>query len=340
MLNDRVTPTLEDVSKRAGVSTATVSRCLNAPDRVADATRERVMKAVADLGYTPNFAARVMAAKRTNTIGAIVPTMENAIFARGIQAFQEELYRAGYTLLVASAGYRPEMEEAQIRTMVARGADALLLIGHERSDAIYDYLATQRVPVVIAWSYDPDRPQVSVGFDNRQAMREIAEAVLRLGHRRLGVISGRKAGNDRVRLRLEGIAEAASGFGIDAATVRIVEKDYGIESGASAFDELVATLPAPTAIICVNDVLAAGVLRRAQARGYDVPAEMSITGFDDLDYATIVTPALTTVHVPHREMGERAARELVAMVESALQGRSIRLETAVTMRGSLAAPRD
>ncbi|MEO0960576.1 MAG: LacI family DNA-binding transcriptional regulator, partial [Pseudomonadota bacterium] len=195
MLNDRVTPTLEDVSKRAGVSTATVSRCLNAPDRVADATRERVMKAVADLGYTPNFAARVMAAKRTNTIGAIVPTMENAIFARGIQAFQEELNRAGYTLLVASTGYRPEMEEAQIRTMVARGADALLLIGHERSDAIYDYLATQRVPVVIAWLYDPDRPQVSVGFDNRQAMREIAEAVLRLGHRRLGVISGRKAGN-------------------------------------------------------------------------------------------------------------------------------------------------
>ena len=103
MSNTRSAPTLEDVASFAGVSTATVSRCLNTPERVFEGTRIKVLEAVETLGYAPNFAARVMAAKRSNTIGAIIPTMENAIFARGLQAFQEELYTKGYTLIVASS---------------------------------------------------------------------------------------------------------------------------------------------------------------------------------------------------------------------------------------------
>ncbi|MEM7528307.1 MAG: LacI family DNA-binding transcriptional regulator [Pseudomonadota bacterium] len=332
----RTTPTLEDVSKAAGVSTATVSRCLNTPDLVATATRERVAEAIAALGYTPNFAARVMAAKRTMTIGAIVPTLENAIFARGLQAFQEELNRSGYTLLVASSAYDPVVEADQIKTMVARGADGLLLIGHERDEAIYSYLDTQHVPTVVAWAYDAHRSEVSVGFDNRAAMRMVTEEVLHLGHERIGVISGMRAGNDRVRLRLEGVLEAVSAAGLDRHSVIIVEKPYGVESGAEGFDALMSQVPRPTAIICVNDVLATGAMLRAQGRSYDVPGDISITGFDDLDYARILTPALTTVHVPHRAMGEKAARQLVEMVENKSCGQSIKLDTELKRRGSLA----
>ena len=131
-------PTLDDVALAARVSTATVSRCINDPKKVSQKTRDRVEAAIDKLGYTPNFAARSMAAKRTFTIGAIIPTMENAIFARGIQAFQEELYQHGYTLLISSSGYKAEAEKEQIKTLVARGADALLLIGHDRDPAIYD----------------------------------------------------------------------------------------------------------------------------------------------------------------------------------------------------------
>ncbi len=140
MEKPRSAPTLDDVAKMADVSTATVSRCLNSPDRVVEATRKRVLSAVDALGYTPNFAARVMAAKRSFTIGAIIPTMENAIFARGLQSFQEELHQRGYTLLVSSSAYKPEIEEEQIRTLIARGADGLLLIGHDRDPKIYDFL--------------------------------------------------------------------------------------------------------------------------------------------------------------------------------------------------------
>jgi len=105
-LATRAAPTLDDVAREAGVSTATVSRCLNLPDQVVETTRHRVMEAVNRLGYSPNFGARVLAARRTNTFGAIIPTMENAIFARGIQAFQEELRGFGITLLIASSSYR------------------------------------------------------------------------------------------------------------------------------------------------------------------------------------------------------------------------------------------
>lgn len=331
----RSVPTLDDVARKAGVSTATVSRCLNAPDRVVEETRKRVLLAVEALGYTPNFAARVMAAKRTFTIGAIIPTMENAIFARGLQAFQEELHRRGYTLLVSSSGYRPEAEEEQIRTLVARGADGLLLIGHDREARIYDYLERQNIPVLVAWTFMADARAASIGFDNRRAMQALTDMVVSFGHRRIAMISGISRGNDRARLRIQGVRDALDHNGLSADKLSIIETTYGIESGAEAFADLMSRDPCPTAIMCGNDVLAAGALRQAQQMGLRVPDDISVTGFDDIELAGIVNPALTTVHVPHREMGSKAAAELIDMVENGTAGKPIRLQTRLVKRGSL-----
>ena len=340
MSSTRTAPTLDDVAKAAGVSTATVSRCLNTPDRVIESTRKRVTAAIDALGYTPNFGARVMAAKRTFTIGAIIPTMENAIFARGLQAFQEALHDRGYNLLVSSSAYRPEIEEEQIRALVARGADGLLLIGHDRDPVIYRYLERQNVPVLAAWTYADDASLPSIGFDNRAAMSALAEEVLARGHRRIGVISGATAGNDRARQRVEGIRDAVAAHGLDPAGLVIIETAYQIESGGDAFDTLMGANDPPTAIICGNDVLAAGAVARARAHGLDVPGDVSVTGFDDIELARIVHPALTTVHVPHGEMGRKAASALVDMVETKQAGVSIRLDTSLRLRGSLGpAPR-
>jgi len=218
---DRTIPTLDDVAKAAGVSTATVSRCLNSPERVVERTRTRVMAAVEALGYTPNFGARVMAARRTFTIGAIIPTMENAIFARGLQAFQEELHARGYTLLVASSAYQPKVEEEQIRALIARGADGLLLIGYDRDASIYEYLERQQVPALIAWAHSKHNPRPAIGFDNRASMRALTEHVIGLGHRKLGVISALCKGNDRAAERLLGIKDAlqSSSMPIDALPI-------------------------------------------------------------------------------------------------------------------------
>ncbi|MEL7253148.1 MAG: LacI family DNA-binding transcriptional regulator [Pseudomonadota bacterium] len=328
-------PTLADVARAAGVSTATVSRCLNAPGQVQKKTRERVLRAVDDLGYSPNFSAQSLAAKRTNTIGAIIPTMENAIFARGIQAVQEELARAGATLLVASSAYKPDLEIQQIRTLVARGADGLILIGHERDPAIYDFLERQNVPVCISWAYDPARAKPSVGFDNRAAMRAMAEEVVAHGHRRIAMISARQADNDRAFERVQGVREAMEAGGLDPADLVVFETDYTIEAGGAALASLVASSPGPSAVICGNDVLAVGAVKAAQKLGLRVPEDISITGFDDMELASVIVPALTTVHVPHRQMGVLAARQLWKMVTENTGGDSLRLDTELRIRGSL-----
>ncbi|CUH50063.1 LacI family DNA-binding transcriptional regulator [Ruegeria atlantica] len=338
MAKSRSAPTLDDVAKMAGVSTATVSRCLNSPDRVVKATRERVQSAVDALGYTPNFAARVMAAKRSFTIGAIIPTMENAIFARGLQAFQEELHQRGYTLLVSSSAYKPEIEEEQIRTLIARGADGLLLIGHDRDPEIYDFLDQRNIPALVAWSYLPDSKLPSVGFDNRAAMFDLASHIIGLGHTRIGVISARVDGNDRARLRVQGIREAVADRGLQANNLTVIETSYEIENGAKAFSDLMNAATPPTAILCGNDVLAVGALRQAQKMGLDVPSDVSITGFDDIELARIVSPALTTVHVPHREMGHKAALQLIEMVENQTAGTGEQLATRIVNRPSLGKP--
>lgn len=335
MLANQPVPTLNDVARAAGVSTATVSRCLNTPHKVTEKTRRTVMEAVDRLGYTPNFGARVMASKRSYTIGAIIPTMENAIFARGLQAFQETLHALGYTLLVSSTAYRPEIEAEQIRSLVARGADGLLLIGHERDQRLYDYLARQTIPTLLAWSFRSDSVHPAVGFDNRASMRKLAETVLAMGHRTIGVIAGRIEGNDRAAERVQGIRDALSAAGQDPSSLRIIEASYEIENGAQAFEEIMAATPRPSVVMCGNDVLAVGAMQRAAALGLSVPDDVSITGFDDIELARIVTPQLTTVHVPHREMGRRAAEELIHMVEGRSPGVSQELESSLRLRPSL-----
>jgi LacI family transcriptional regulator len=332
---ERSIPTLADVARHANVSTATVSRCLNSPDQVVGETRERVMKAVAELGYAPNFGARALAAKQTNTVGAIIPTMENAVFARGIQAFQEELGRHGKTLLIASSAYQSHLEEEQVRALVARGADALLLIGYDRSPDLYAFLKKRVVPTLVAWSYAEGIDQPAIGFDNRAAMAELARLVIGHGHRKIACITAPMASNDRARGRVEGIRLAMTEAGLDAAGLTLIETPYAIENGETAFREVMAAAPDTTAVMCVNDVLAIGALRAAREMGLSVPRDVSITGFDDIEIAMLAEPALTTVHVPHREMGRRAAQMLIAMMRDNDTPESVKLPTDIRLRRSL-----
>jgi LacI family transcriptional regulator len=336
MKAQNTTPTLHDVAAFAGVSTATVSRCLNFPDRVAEKTRTKVQAAVDSLGYSPNFGAQVMASRRTKTIGAIIPTMENAVFARGLQAFQEELDAHGYTLLVASSSYRRDLEEKQIRSLVSRGADALLLIGHDRDPEVYDFLQTRGVPSLVAWAYDPDKPHPAVGFDNHAAMKQMAQHVIELGHRQLALITADTTANDRARERFRGIQSAMDEAGLAASDLHIIETEYSIENGAAAFETLAHAVPRPTVVFCGNDVLAVGALRRARELQIAVPDDISVIGFDDIELAQIAYPALTTVAVPHREMGIRAARELMNMLEGKMPKAAIELSARMKLRDTLA----
>lgn len=325
-------PTLEDVARLAGVSTATVSRALNAPDRVRRETRERVQEVVARLGYTPNFGGRALASRRTFTVGAVIPTMENAIFARGVQALQEGLAEAGVTLLVATSNYEPAREAEQVRVMLGRGVDALALIGEARGAATYELMERRGVPYVLVWTWRPDAPRPCVGFDNGAAARGIAERVLAAGHRRIAMIAGVTRGNDRAAARVAGVRAALAAAGADAPAV--VEARYTLEDGAAAARALLAVRPRPTALICGNDVLAAGAYLAAREAGLKIPGDISVTGFDDIDLALVLDPPLTTVHVPHRRMGQAAARLLLALCDGGAPA-SVALAAEPVERGSL-----
>ncbi|MFZ1728297.1 MAG: LacI family DNA-binding transcriptional regulator [Albidovulum sp.] len=333
-----LTPTLHDVAARSGVSTATVSRALNFPDQVAEPTRTKVLAVVRDLGYSPNFGAKAMASRRTNTIGAIIPTMENAIFARGLQAFQDELRVNGFTLLVASSSYNPDQEEEQIHALVARGADGLLMIGHDRDERIYRFLAARRIPILVAWALDRAIDRPSVGFDNYMAMQALVREVIEQGHRRFAMISAPVAANDRARARVQGVRDAMTAAGLDGNSLPVIETPYGIENGANAFATLMTRPLRPTVVLCGNDVLAVGAMRRAREMGVDVPGKVSITGFDDIELAQVTVPGLTTVHVPHRQMGYRAAQLLVWMVQGNGSAETVELAVELRLRGSLAPP--
>jgi len=331
-------PTLLDVARRTGVSTATVSRALNAPNLVTESARERVLRSVDELGYTPNFGGRALASNRSNTIGAVIPTMENAIFARGLQAFQETLSDAGVTLLVASSGYDMAREFEQIRALVGTGTDGLMLIGAERPPESYAFLDRRHIPYVLTWNFRPGEEGCFVGFDNHLAARAIGREVIARGHRRIAMIAGVTAFNDRATDRVNGVRAALDEAGLSAREMPVVESEYTLAGGRRACAALLARRPRPTALICGNDVLAVGSIMQARAHGLRVPEDVSITGFDDIELAEVSEPALTTVHLPHRRMGKAAATTLLAIRDGTADGQGIELETRVVLRESLAAP--
>ena len=327
--------TIEDVARLARVSTATVSRCLNYQESVKSDTKKRVLSAVKSLEYSPNFGAKALAAKKTNLIGAIIPTMENAIFANGIQAFQEALSAAGYTLLVSSSSYQRDLEKEQIYALVSRGADALLLIGEDRDTNIYAYLKQRQIPYVIAWNYRKTTQHTFIGFDNVRAAEMAAEEVIKRRHKNICIIAGKTAENDRARDRKIGFIKCLESHKIAVSNSQIIEASYVFEEAGDAFEALIKEHPATTAILCGNDVLAVGALLRAQKRGFDIPKQISIVGFDDIEISNIVSPKLSTVHVPHKQMGHHSAQLIIDMLDGHPQAKSIELNPHFIHRESL-----
>ena len=165
---------------------------------------------------------------------------------------------------------------------------------------------------------------------------EMAMKVIEFGHTKLAFISAVTAQNDRASARLNGIQNAMSSAGLNANDLRCIETNYGIEEGAVAFDRLMTNGPRPTAILCGNDVLAVGALRRARELKIAVPQDVSIVGFDDIELAQVAYPPLTTVHVPHREMGRRAGQVLVEHVKNGTPIKSVQLPTRPILRETLA----
>jgi LacI family transcriptional regulator len=330
--------TLRDVAKFAGVSSATVSRMMNRPEAVSSELTERITAAINHLGWVPHAAARALATQRTGTIGAVFPTVSNEHFATAIQELQEALESAGYTLLLGCSQYDTQREYDQIRNMLERGVDAVVLVGESHHPDLYATLAQRNVPFVNTFTYRKESEHLCVGIDNHKAFFDFTTYLLELGHRRFAMLSQTADSNDRAWARREGVRDALAEHGLGISAAHMAEGFWGIGVGRKLFSQVMSTPQPPTAIICGNGTFAIGALLEALRCGYDVPNELTIAGFDDFEIMSELPIPITTVSVPSAEIGRKAAEMILAELSGDRWPASIECEAAIIVRASSAPP--
>jgi LacI family gluconate utilization system Gnt-I transcriptional repressor len=297
--------TLHDVARQAGVSLITASRALSNPGMVSEATIARVREAVAVTGYIPNLLAGGLKSRKSLMVAALVPNIAVQQFLPTVKALTDTLDAAGYQLILGQTGYDHAREEALLATMISRRTDGIVVTGLIHSQTARDQLRRAGIPVVETWDLS-DRPvDMAVGFSHLKVGSAIAGYFLGQGRRRLAIATG---DDQRAAVRREGFL---STVGPDVPTV-VVPAPSSLEYGRKALADLLAQAPGIEAIYCSSDQLAQGVMIEAHARGLRMPQDLAICGFGDADFAAHMNPPLTTVHVDGAQIGELAARQLLA----------------------------
>jgi len=335
--------TIYEVAKRAGVSTATVSRILSRASVGAPATRRKVMQAVERLSYTPNSTAANLRMLRTAKLLVTLPDISNPFFSLILRGIEDAAQRAGYSVLVGDAQDDRSREERYALMLRRKEADGLIFFGDRlprEAAALVRSMAPRCAPVVKgACKFNPRLGIPSVHINNAKAAGEAMDHLYRLGHRRIGIVTGPPA-TSLSRDRLRGARMRARAEGADR-DITVISGDYSIESGIDAADVLLAGREKPTAIFCFNDEMAIGVVESARLHGLVVPRDLSVVGFDDIRFARHTDPPLTTIAQPMREIGEATVRVLLEILNGAPNGAtpaSITLRHKLIVRGSTAPP--
>jgi LacI family transcriptional regulator len=311
----RARATIRDVAGVAGVSIATVSRVLNGRPDVAPATRDMVLQAVRELRFTAARSARSLSGGRTHAVGVTLPMVEAEYFSRILAGAIEELYEHDLQVVLAPTLHLRERAKTVLGQLTSGTTDGAVLIMPEQSRDELDALLRSGYPFVIADPLEILHEGIpTVSSTNAHGGRLATEHLLSLGHRRIGVVTGIPDWLASLE-RLNGYRAALAAAGIAPDPSLVVEADWVFAGGEAAASVLLDGPDPPTAIFAFNDNMAVGVLRAAQARGLRIPEDISVVGFDDLDHAATVTPALTTVSQPLGEMGRVAVSLLIRLLE-------------------------
>lgn len=311
-VTDRPSPaTIRDVAQRAGVSTATVSRVLAGIGNPKPNTAAAVMSAAEELGYRPSGVARSLRMKRTRTLGLIVTDLENPFFPELVKAADTAARTLGYSIILGSAAYNEHRAVEYLDLMVDRRVDGLIIASSQVSEESWRWLAGSPVPVVVV-NAEPGASDVTViTSDNVGGGHMAAEHLIGLGHRHIAYIRGSE-GFTADAPRSEGFRDACRAVGIAAEDLIEVRGDGQVAGGERAAAELLASGRPVTAIACHNDMTAIGALRACRAAHRRVPQDISIIGCDDIEAASWVVPALTTVEQQKTEMGRIAVERLAS----------------------------
>jgi len=331
-------PTIHDVAARAEVSTATVSRVLSNPEKVSEATRRRVLKAVDQLGYSPNAAAKSLRTLTTRKLLVTVPDIANPFFSLIIQGIEEAALREGYSVMLGDTHHDSQREERYGEMLLRREVDGLIFLGHSMSKSVGALMKkSQMAPIVNGCEYSPNLGVPSAHVDNEAAAYEAMSHLYGLGHRQIGVLTGPLA-SPLSRDRLRGVQACAKENGA-SKQVMVVNGDFSIESGIAGAARLFAQQTPPTAVFCFNDEMAIGVLDYASRVGRSVPESLSVIGFDDIRFARYMRPALTTISQPMLDIGRETVRLLLGVLQGTVTTPvSITLPHKLEIRSSTGAP--
>ena len=307
--------TISDIARLSGVSKRTVSRVINRSSKVGEETREKVQQVIADESYRPNAQARGLAAGRSYLLGLIYDNPD-ALFIdeaqRGVLNVCREL---GYELVIHPCGESDTLCSEVVGSVKRSKLDGVIVLPPLSEDHdLAGALAKEKIPYVRLAAVALDTSDRVVVSNERSAVAAMAEYLVKLGHRRIGYITGPE-GRRSTRERLEGFSDALATLGYPIREERIARGAYSFESGRECAKALLATPEPPTAIFASNDDMAAGVIQTAMEMGLAVPRELSVAGFDDSALATRISPALTTIRRPVRAMARLAATKLIASIE-------------------------
>lgn len=306
---------MEDIARRANVAAITVSRVLSTPDKVAEETRRRVLKAIEETGYVPNRIAGSLASSRSHIVAAIVPTIANTAYADVICAMENVLQPRGYHLLLGNSGASLAQERSLIATFLARRPDGMFIHGGPNDPLTRRLLARAEIPLVEAGTLRQDPIDMVVSYSNFAAAKAMAKHVLTTGRRRFGFVSAPTRENDRAMARRRGFLAALKEAGLRLDPTLVVETPHGLAEGGRALNAILDRDPKVDAVFYASDVSAAGGLLECMRRGWPVPERLAISGFDDQAIASQVLPALTTVRVRREEIGRRSAQMILDRIE-------------------------
>lgn len=298
-------PKIMDVAREAGVSAMTVSRALREPDKVSKAKLERIRAVIDKLGYTPDPAAQTLAARRSNIIGVIVPSITNAVFADVMSGIYESAEGTGWQILLGNSRYSPLEEEGLVTAFLHQKPAGIIISGIDQSEATSSLLQSASCRVVQIMETGPEPFDMMVGFSHLEGARAATRHILDAGYTRPGFLAARL--DPRTQRRLQGFRDVAGAAGmLGEQRIIATPKPSSVTLGGLLMADLLVKAPETDAVLCNNDDLALGALFECQRRGINVPAQMGICGFNDLEMMAAANPAITSVRTHRLQMGRMA----------------------------------
>lgn len=305
---------IRDVAKRAKVSIATVSRTLNNPSAVDPKTAERVRRAVEELRYFPDGQARSLVSGRSRILGLIVSDITNPFFPELVKGFEDVAVHHGYEVIVSSTNYNSARMAHCVRRLIERKVEGVAIMTSEMDQPLIDQLVRRKVPSVFLDVGSVHSLMSNIRVDYEAGINQAIEHLLALGHRRIAFISG-PLGLKSARIRRSAYLESLNRTGIVNDETLVQEGDHTIDGGLDAMSRLLQSDSPPTAVLTSNDLTAIGALRAIRRKGWSVPEDISLIGFDDIHFSEFTEPPLTTVALSRRELAEKAIFALLQHIE-------------------------